>query len=511
MNRNAQILALTGCVAAILAVAWWTMPGVSRDGAPASTPQPDSTPTMTEEDPVLGRLEAPSTTSSAEGPERIPAQIERRVEGVKGPISYHHEPAKLVSGVVRDESGKTVEDALVLVIENGTADRPGEPFAILASGRSEPDGRFEIRTIVRPKDLQARASKAGYANSDPAVFERGASNLALVLRQGRIVSGRLLVNRWIDPRQLTVEISAGSNPTRSAERTFARSRPLGGSPDGDRTYLFEVDEQGRFTVPGFSSPTVELRVSAMEDPWPAVEISDVAVRRPGEAPDSRLDPLDLRGKFERLAVDVLDDHGREVDRASVTLRDPELPSGSRSRSTMFGGRAEFLTRAGPHDIEIESDGFRRVRLESAIGDQVVRLRRGIPVLVRVRGKSARPPPPDLLAVGFLRTEDTRQDLDRVGTIDGIGTLKDPLQTTFLVASPGIHQVAWYLQTGNTQAYLRAGTVVRVDVHDQESVQEIVLDLPDQAEAAWTSRLKDIERELEDRKKYGDSRVPGYRR
>lgn len=166
----------------------------------------------------------------------------------------------------------------------------------------------------------------------------------------------------------------------------------------------------------------------------------------------------------------------------------------RTQSTVLGGHAEFLTRAVPHDVEIESEGFRRLRLDSVNGSQVVRLRKGIPVLVRVRGSEVRPVPPDLLAVGFF--VDHREFVygrEVLGSkVDGIGTLDDPHETTFLVASPGIHRVAWFLKHRRFPVVLDTGSNVTIDVRDQDALQEFVLDLPEQAEMAWRERAKAAE-------------------
>jgi hypothetical protein len=328
-------------------------------------------------------------------------------------------------------------------------------------------------------------------------FKQGADGLSLVLERGGIVSGRLLVDPWVQMNRLSVEVRSGSARKGSHDRTYARGQWSDGAAEAGIGEGFDVDDHGRFSVVGFAPPTVELKVKSIEDPCDAVSIPDVAVRRPGEPPDARLDPLDLRGKFELLSVDVHDESGRGWSGAHVTLRDPARLAESRSRSTLPGGHAEFLTRAGPHDIEVESEGYRSVHLESVYGDQVVVLRGGIPVLVRVRGSSARPPPPDLLAVGFLAGSGR--------WLEGIGTLNDPLQTRFLVGSPGIHQVGWFFQHGNVQAYLGPGVPPTVDVRDRDDVQEFVLDLPADVEAAWTHRLKDFERDLADQKERESSR------
>ena len=406
-------------------------------------------------------------------PEVIAAKLERRaaVDEAGRISSRRNEPMRLVSGVVRDAAGQPVQDAVVLVTEVRGPGPPEEHIAILASGQSDESGRFEVRTTVRPSGLEAHASKVGYLDSPLAAFRPGASGLILVLDRGGVVSGRLLLDRWMKLEDVDVELSTrtedGAKPTSIRVRTS--------------------DEEGHFGATGIGASTMELTVRVAGEWQPAFTIPDVAVWRVDEVPDARLDPLDLRGKFEIFTVDVLDDLENGVTGARVTMSDPGSGANMRTQSTVFGGHAEFLTRAVAHDVEIESEGFRRTRLDSVYGNQVVRLRKAIPVCVRVRGSDARPAPPDLLAVGFLvRAGDSIGGLrnGRASAIDGIGRLSDPHETTFFVASPGIHSVAWFLQSGKSPLPLATGSNVTVDVLDQDALQEIVLDLPEQAEKAW---------------------------
>ena len=501
MNRNAAILALAGSIAAGLLIVRWDL---SDDAAPS--PRSPLPATEIDAEVRLEEVDAlPATTDAgvALQPEVLRASVERRaVVDETGRIpSHRNEPMRLVSGVVRDEAGRPVEDAVLLVTE-GCEPEPGSRAAILASGQSDESGRFVVRTTVRPFELQVRASKNGYVDSPPVAFYPGASGVVLVLGRGGVVSGRLLLDRWMRLEDLTLEISmppdARGNAGSMRARTSAQNRALeafaGHGPVGEG---FAIDGEGRFVATGIDASTVGLTVMVAGDLRLVVTIPDVAVRRADEPSDARLDPLDLRGTFMMLAVDVLDEFGNGLTGATVTLSDAGSGSNGRSQSTLLGGHAEFLTRAVPHDVEIESEGFRSARLDSVSGYQVVRLRKGIPVRIRVRGSEVRPAPPDLLAVGFF--VDHREFIygrDVLGSkVDGLGTLDDPHETTFLVASPGTHRVAWYLKSRRLPVLLDTGSRVAVDILDQDALQEFVLDLPEQAEKAWIEHRKGIQANL----------------
>jgi hypothetical protein len=189
--------------------------------------------------------------------------------------------------------------------------------------------------------------------------------------------------------------------------------------------------------------------------------------------------------FQRIAVDVIDDAGVKRDGARVALREAGRTDGERSQFTR-NGRAEFLAWSGPREIDVALEGFRTVRLPAVEGDQVVQLRSGIRVQVTLRGRAARPAPPDLLAIAFMKGTQTHP------VLDGMGAFQDPFRTTFVVGSPGPHEIGWYVERGQIQAYLDTGTIQSVDVRDQEAIQEFVIDLPSSVEAAWTNRLKLLE-------------------
>jgi hypothetical protein len=518
MNRNIAILALAASIAAGLLIVGWEVRDGSAPSTPPSLPSSVSAADADDSSVLLERIAAPPEKQDdalALQPEVLAVKVERRtaVDEAGRISSRRNEPMRLVTGIVRDDAGRPVQGAVVLVTEACAPD-PQEPrVAILASGGSDESGRFEIRTTVRPTDLQARASKSGYVDSAYTAFHPGASGLVLALDHGGIVVGRLLLDRWMKLADVTVDLSlpldsgeelgAASTPRLVtahgvfSTRTLATGQKVSGFPAHHTIGAeFEIDEDGRFVATGIACPAVELSVYLAGESLPAISIPDVAVRREGKTSDARLDPLDLRGKFELLAVDVLDESGNGLTGAIVSLSDAGFGSRGLERktaTTVFGGHAEFLTRAGPRDIEVECEGFQRARLDSVRGNQVVGLRKGIAVRVRVRGSEARPAPPDLLAVGFLG-EKRDESMSWVRNVpfsvpDGIGVLSDPHETTFLVAAPGVHHVVWYLQHGKFPHYLETGSDVTVDVRDQDALQEFVLDLPEPAERAWSERPK----------------------
>ena len=309
------------------------------------------------------------------------------------------------------------------------------PVSVLDRGL-EPEN--ERRT---PPDAAPQAKKVTTAFETPRpAVGRGVD--------GRI-AGRLLVDPWVPTG--SIQVTIGWSPSRGAPSFHETS---------------SVAQDGSFARTGITEPTVRVVVRLKNDLWEAFHLDDVPVRKESETQDSRLDPIDLRGMFERLSVTVFDDAGSSRSGARVTLRNPDEPGNEWSRSTVEG-RVEFLTRTGPHDIEIDLDGYRRVHLSGAYGDQIVRMAAGIPLRLTLKGEGVRP---GRMAVALLETQHR-------SSLGGMATFQDPWQATLAVPEPGRYEIAWYLDNGRIQNYLGFGPVRWVDVGDRDD-QELVLEVPE---------------------------------
>jgi hypothetical protein len=493
MNRNVQLFAVGVCVLAACAVAWWATSGRQKSGATRETTETArALPGSVEEYAHVldGSQEPVEETIESDGTADKDRRVAADPVGIPG----------LVSGVIHDGNGKPVEGARVVVTDSPFP-RASDTDGVLAAGTSDAQGRFEIHgTVPPPRSTFAWASKDGFLRSSPKQFARGAEGVQLVLQGSGVVSGRLLLDPGVATDRVTLEITAVADERRKSFTglVFASNQHV--EDDGfiepppfryEYSRQFKIDAEGRFAVAGFAGPAVSVTVRPIDDPAQPLEIRDVVVQRAGAAPDPRIDPIDLRGKVKRVAVDVIDDVGTKRDGARVTSRAAGRTGVERSQFTR-DGRAEFLVWSGPRDVDVCLDGFRTVRLSGVEGDQVVQLRKGIQVRVTVRGSATRPAPPDLLAVGLMQGTRIHPILD------GIGTLQDPNRTTFVVASPGPHDVGWYLERGSIRAYLETGTTQSVDVRDQEGIQEIVVSLPSSAQAAWTDLFERREAEARQR-------------
>jgi hypothetical protein len=437
---------------------------------------------------TLGRVEHPSKTETSEAIEPPPAQPEAhdvsldpapilapesesnagRRAPPKATGEIESSNALLAAGRVLDEEKNPVPSAHVEILDSigkrtESTDKREVMIESMKKGRvatatTDRRGHFEIRGTSESDEPTAVASKAGYFDSSQP-FAPGSNHVEIVLRKGGSIAGRLLVDPWVPLGKLTVKGTLVNPPVHTT--------PF---------FSMTIENDGRFSRTGLMVPTVHLSVRLADDPWEAFVLDDVAVRRPTEPPDPRLDPIDLRGKFEMLSVSVVDDLGIKRNGARVALRNSSAPQINCSRVTE-DGHAEFLTRAGPHDIEVELDGFRRTQLTDVDGDQFVRLRKGIPVRITLKGQGSKSTASGRVAIALLSESDPPL---RLG---GLATFDDSRQATLTITVPGRYEVAWYSERDGKKVLVSAAPVLMVDIRDRDELQELVLDVPAEVQAA----------------------------
>jgi len=355
----------------------------------------------------------------------------------------------LATGRVVDREKNPVQSAIVRVERAPPSSSDSDVVGFATTDRQ---GRFEVRGASNSTELILSVGRHGYFESTLSIA-CGTENVEIELRREGFVSGRLLVDSWVPFENLRLRLTTVHAPDHSYS-----------------SYGPKIEKDGTFSQPGLSAAKVRLSVELAGDPWDVLVLDDVAVRDPGDPPDPRLEPIDLGGRVERLSVDVVDDKGARRSGARVALHNPENPAINCSRLTV-DGHVEFLTRAGPHDVEVELEGFRRAQLVGVYGNQLVRLRNGIPVRITLREGAANLRSSDRIAVALLTESEPRL---KVG---GMATFEDPQQTTMTVSMPGRFEVAWYLERDGKKEFLATSPVLELDVRDRDDVQDIVLDLP----------------------------------
>lgn len=265
----------------------------------------------------------------------------------------------IVSGRVIDELGKPVDHVRVSVRCSGPRTGASQPWIATRQVTTSSSGQFELRGADTPDSLVLSASKLGYSDSEASLAAPGEGRAELVLRRGGVVAGRVLVDQEIRLDSMRLSLDArfkGGNHDLSLPSFEWGLRP---SADGG----FSFEEVG----------ARQVRLSVLVEGEHVMDIGDIPVGVAGTPPDPRLDPLDLRGRFQLLTIELQDDVGRILPSGTVVLRDPMMP-----RTRMIqGGKARFLVSHGSYDFDIEAPGWRRERLSAVSTDRNANAERGL--------------------------------------------------------------------------------------------------------------------------------------
>jgi hypothetical protein len=197
---------------------------------------------------------------------------------------------------------------------------------------SDRQGQFEIRGTAEQLELEARATKDRYYDSDLQPFTRGATDVQLVVREGGVVAGRVLLDPWVPSEKIRVIVQPIA--VREAVPTIPSwVRELAPA-------ALRLVPDGRFTQFGIPAPTVVLSVRVENDAWDAVRLENVQVRA------ALLDAQDPRLDRSICAASSSSSTSRSSTRTArgstvrVHLRNPADASNDCSRSTS-GGHAQF--------------------------------------------------------------------------------------------------------------------------------------------------------------------------
>ncbi|MFG0317013.1 MAG: hypothetical protein ACF8XB_07070 [Planctomycetota bacterium JB042] len=276
----------------------------------------------------------------------------------------------LVAGTVTRTDGAAASGASVTAtVERPTTererrhrDRPTRPVRLTCKAKA--DGRFALHVDARDAGGLVAARLDG-GSSPRRPFTRGERDVDLVVPIPGEVRVRLELDPDVPPDDLLVDLRRdGADPLR-LHRVGAAS------------FLAEAVPAGTWSA----------HVSAAGEPDdPAAVVEGVDVERGSVCADRRLDPIDLRGRFTRLRLRVVDRRGGPVPDVGTI----DAIRGGRVRWLGAFGRAHRITRRPDGlDLLLFADGFRPRRLTAARGDLTVVLEDGFPVRVRADERLAR--------------------------------------------------------------------------------------------------------------------------
>lgn len=264
----------------------------------------------------------------------------------------------VASGRVLDTAGEGVEGARVHFFRDARHGFDREPRWVPCPGFrtiSRVDGGFEVRGWADEGTYALDVQRRNYLSADRVEFPVGARELAIVLRQGGVIVGGLLLGEEISRRDVHITAVV---------------------PETAETVKARAGRSGLFRLRGVPPGGCRVEVAAAEEK----RIFENVIVRAGETTrDPRLARIDLRGSLHRFVLEVVDSEGEAVSGFNAYYC---VPGGTPSRERLvYGrdGRAEILTTHEVLDVTIVARGYRRRCLERVQGDERIVLEAGIPI------------------------------------------------------------------------------------------------------------------------------------
>jgi len=352
----------------------------------------------------------------------------------------------LVSGRVVDSRGEPVEGAQVVA---GTNTLDGLTWSDRGSvaGSSDGSGRFELHGVL-PASLFGLRATGGSGRSEELKVERGRTDVLLVLEERYRLSGTLRVPEGFDPSvvRLVLERLERVEPRELEERSM--------EPDGSFTMA---------AVPaGLYALHFRLGHRLLE------ELPRLAVEE-----DTELGEVDLRGRLGLLRLQLVGGEG--AIRGELSWKSSGRAEEAWQHRSFEGREPVLSTLAGPLDVLVRPEGYRRVLFEGVQGFGRVELRPGLRVRLELETTAPLPRLPYLFEP---RLEAGDQE---VATPVGPRAFSEENRAVlFDVEVPGELEVFWHLEKRG-ERWVAGGEVlprhrVRIEVLDVAGVQTFTLRL-----------------------------------
>lgn len=285
----------------------------------------------------------------------------------------HLEPTPtLAQGRVVDELGNPVEDAQVMLerdIHAELADASPLWESITSFyDRSDADGFFHIKGIASPGRYRVATTHREFGGRNMEI-PLGSEDLEILLKGNVMVKGRILMDDWLKPSDLEVELRTTNDYGGSSTRWVSLGEDGSFRLDPDR------DSTGLATV------TVQLDHGSIS----LFSLEDLDL----SAPETQqlLETIDLRGLLHRITLTVRDESGG-------FLKWVQVKSGSSSAGAGEGEFLQVVSLEPSMDLDIYAEGYGVVHLSNASGHHDVVLPAGYTIAITLDN-------PSVLAEGWI--------------------------------------------------------------------------------------------------------------
>lgn len=364
----------------------------------------------------------------------------------------------LVAGTVVDDAGTPVAEAKIQ-LWSAAGGPPGGPQHWAPAHRrtstaSAADGSFELRGWEEGELYAASAERTGYVAGDKVPFAPGTQGLIVPMIIAGEIAGSVLVDESVRADAIIYAVKAGRD---MKPLPIVAARLLDGS----------------FTLSGIPAGVVRVDLSAAGVIEPLFSVEGVVVEGGAVTRDPRLQEIDLRGSLRAIQISARDVDGNAVTGLRVGYR--RAGEEGASWSTRWGGNSPQVELVVTHpavDVEVSAQGYRSVRLEGVMDDQVVTLSAGLDVRFALAGNPP-PLPPNFVFVVTLNPTDPNGVRTQLSGEFGPGG-----EATIRVPRPGTYRAYASLRSrteGRTRTSGLSRSQVTLQVEDSPG-QVFVLEL-----------------------------------
>jgi hypothetical protein len=290
---------------------------------------------------------------------------------------------------------------------------------------TDQDGKFVLRAPCAHGGHRLRATKTGWYETTLTRFEGEESGQTLELAEGAGLECRLLLDDGVPREALAVSVHETEPGLEGSEIPFEAW------PDTDRRPLAD----GRVVFHGLWPSAYDLKVKLNGEVVARVTGLELVAGRTTQIP-----PIDLRGHFKVLRLQVRDENG-------APLAGVEVSHGRSARARIVGqtfqtgpdGRVAIATEADSFGrVAFEHPGYRPLELKDPVADTVVTLRPQLKIKLLLDPPDALPLPPLALKAVAHPVGRAKRHVNTGAAFNQAG------RATSEIKDPGDYDVALYV-------------------------------------------------------------------
>lgn len=283
------------------------------------------------------------------------------------------------------EQGQLPKQPVPMAIERRAAvdagDSDGWRSDPNVSVRSSRPGVFAVYAAIQPGDYRLRVHSQAHLAVPPVEFTPGVRGLEIPLRRGGSLQATVIRDPEIPVEAMRLRLVArdpGATSTRPA---------LGNMFDPSLGQL--VRRESAKAIFGWSAiepGTYDLLVGALGTREPLTVISAIAIGAPGPSRDPRLAAIDLRGRLERIVLEVVGSDGTRIappDRRAFVFVEHEAEQDLDVVLVTNGVATLTKKPTTTLNVIVAAAGYASERIEGLIANRRVVLRALAPVRLRL--------------------------------------------------------------------------------------------------------------------------------